>query len=111
RRAHARGFAGRGEDVHGQGDAVAAGAGLDVPGPHGAHGHADTAFVHVGLAAPEIAVVGAAVGLAAVVRGEDDEGVVGLTTRLQTGHDAADAVVHVFDEGDQRGAVRVDAGF
>src|SRR5579862_5083173 len=46
-RADAEEFAGRGEDVHGQGHAVRGAAERDVAGPAGGAGNAQAAFVHV----------------------------------------------------------------
>ena len=92
-----------GGDVHADGGGGEVGSGLDLAGPAGGEGDAEAAFIHVLLLAAPWAVVGFVFEDAAVVTGEDDEGVVGKVQLVQGVEDLADAVVHVLDEGDEFG--------
>ena len=106
----ARGFKGGGEEVHGKRLKIG-GAGLDDAGPNGAGGDFDATFIHVLFFATEVSAVGTDVDLSTVVGDEEGEGVVPLAVFLEGGDDAPDAIVHVFDEGDEFGAFVRDAGF
>ena len=97
-----------GEEIEVQALIVGAGAGLDLGGPADHEGDAEAAVVVVLLtAAPR--GVGLAVGEgAAVVGGEDDDGVVLLTGVFEGCEEASDAIVEVFDEGDIGGAFVIE---
>jgi hypothetical protein len=84
----------------------------DVAGPAPDERHADAALVERPLAALERAVVGDAVGLldagglvaadAAVIAGEDQDGVVRELQIVEQLHDAADRLVDAVDHGGVR---------
>lgn len=98
------------EEVHREGLKIG-GAGFDDTGPNCSGRHLDAAFIHVLLFSAEVSTTGPDVDLSAVVGDEEDEGVVPLAVFLEGGNDFADAIVHVFDEGDEFGTFFGDAFF
>lgn len=97
-----------GEEVHGHSLKIRV-AGLDDSGPNGTGRNLDAAFIHVLFSAPEITASASDVDLSAVVGDEENEAVLPLLVFLEGGNDFADAIVHVFDEGDEFGALFSDA--
>jgi hypothetical protein len=81
-RANFEGIASGGEDVHGHDHAIGLAAGLDAARESSRAGDAQTAFVHVFLAATPGAVVRLVGKDAAIVRCENDESVGGEDNRM-----------------------------
>ena len=86
-----------GENIGSDDGDVTGGAGLDVLWPTDDAGDADAAFMTAALIATESARGSAIVGNGAVVRGEDDEGVVSDACFVQGVHHLAEGVVELTD--------------
>jgi hypothetical protein len=97
----ARDFNERGHPVKGREDVVQDRTGLDVPRPADNARRAHAAFPGAELTAFEGcgAAVRVALGLGAIVGGEDDDGVVELAHVLQLLEHVADIVVHLLHAG------------
>src|SRR5215471_18494293 len=87
----------RGEPIEAGEDSVLDRARLDLPRPADDRGHAEAALADRALGVPERrhAAVGPREYLGAVVRGEDDDGVVGLADVVEMLQQRADAVVQL----------------